>query len=181
MSARGSAALKGNKRAVGNKGGGRLPTYKNEYAEMARRICLLKATTDAEMAEIFDVSETTIYAWKNEYPEFAEAQRLGKLHADANVAASLYHRATGYSHEAVRIFPKGGGKGKKKDKPLLVPYTEHYPPDTAAAKHWLNNRQPAYWRERIEHAGEITIPVRFIVEGGPGTIDMPPIRQIEEK
>ena len=29
-----------------------------------------------------------------------------------------------------------------------VPYTEHYPPDTAAAFIWLKNRQSGKWRDR---------------------------------
>jgi len=51
----------------------------------------------------------------------------------------------GYSHEAVKIFmPSGVGK------PVYVPYTQYYPPDTKAALRWLMNRQPAKWRDRQE-------------------------------
>jgi hypothetical protein len=37
-------APKGNRNAVGNKGGGRKSTYKPEYAELARKLCPLGAT-----------------------------------------------------------------------------------------------------------------------------------------
>ena len=32
----------------------------------------------------------------------------------------------------------------------IVPYTEHFPPDTAAAFIWLKNRQPDRWRDKKE-------------------------------
>ncbi len=35
---------------------------------------------------------------------------------------------------------------------IVVPYTEHYPPDTAAAFIWLKNRQKQTWRDRHEIA-----------------------------
>jgi len=148
-------APKGNKNAVGNKGGGRSSGYKPEFAAMAEKIALLGAT-DAELAAVLAVSETTINAWKREFVEFAEALKRGKTEADARVAERLYMRATGYSNEkAVKIFmPAGSGL------PVYAPYTEHYPPDVAACIFWLKNRQRGRWRDRIdnEHTGK---------DGGP--------------
>jgi uncharacterized protein YjcR len=57
------SAPKGNKNALGNRGGGRETTYSPEYAEKAFKIALLGAT-DKELADILGVSETTINAWK---------------------------------------------------------------------------------------------------------------------
>lgn len=109
--------------------------------------------TDADLAKFFNVEERTIHNWKHEHPAFLEAIIEGKDVSDAKVAKSLYQRALGYSHEAVKIFadPKTGTE-------LQVPYTEHYPPDTTAAIFWLKNRQSAKWRDRVEHTG---------AEGGP--------------
>jgi hypothetical protein len=60
----------------------------------------------------------------------------------------------GYTHEAVKIFPSGGevedGEGNKVKGPLIVPYQEHYPPDTVAAIFWLKNRQKEKWRDKQE-------------------------------
>lgn len=164
-----SAAPKGHKRSVGNKGGTGRPTlYKPEYAEIARKLCLLKHATDLDLAKIFDVAEATINVWKLKYPKFSSAIHRGKHLADADVAASLYERAIGYTHEAVKIFMPAGATA-----PVYAKYQEHYPPETGAAKHWLNNRQPGFWRERIEHSGEVGMPVRFIVEGAPGILGSP--------
>ena len=41
----------------------------------------------------------------------------------------------------------------------VVPYTEHYPPDTTACIFWLKNRQKAAWRDRqeVEHSGKVSL------------------------
>lgn len=129
--------------------GGRPSRYKAEYVEQAYRLCLLGAT-DAEMADFFRVTEQTLNNWKKSHPEFFESITRGKLLADAEVAEKLYQRAKGYSHEAVKIFNHQGVE-------MIVPYVEHYPPDTQAASLWLRNRQPAKWRDKqdIEHSGEV--------------------------
>jgi transposase-like protein len=136
---------KGNRTSVGNKGGtGRPPIYQKEFADQANKLVLL-GLTDVELAAFFGVSEVTINSWKREHREFFLALKEGKELADGHVARKLYHRATGYSHEAVKIFmPRGA------DEPVYAPYTEHYPPDTQAAIRWLMNRQPKRWREKAE-------------------------------
>lgn len=132
--------------------GGRPSNYRAEYAKQAYKLCLLGAT-DADIADFFGVTETTINNWKSAHPEFFESLKAGKAPADATVAASLYRRATGYRHRAVKIFNANG-------VPLVVPYTEIYAPDTTAAIFWLKNRRPDLWRDKQDH--EHSGP-----EGGP--------------
>ncbi len=134
MTAKGKAAAKSK--------GGRPTSYKQEYAEQAYKLCLLGAT-DKEMANFFGVSEQTLNAWKKAHAAFLESITRGKMLADAEVAEKLFHRAKGYSHEAVKIFNHQGVE-------MVVPYVEHYPPDTQAASLWLRNRQPAKWRDKQE-------------------------------
>lgn len=149
-------APKGNKNAVGNKGGGRPSRFKAEYVEIAERLCKL-GLTDAELALAFDVGETTINAWKRDHVEFSEALKKGKFIADANVAERLYQRAMGYTHEAVKIFANPSTGDEK-----IVPFVEHYPPDTTAAIFWLKNRQPAKWRDKVvsENVGKDDGPIQ---------------------
>lgn len=158
-------APKGNKNAAGNRGGGRPTKYKPEYAEMAFRIALIGAT-DEELAAIFGVSETTLNAWKKEHVEFSEALKEGKAPADGKVAASLYHRALGYSHDAVKIAVDANTGAE-----AVVPYTKHYPPDTTACIFWLKNRQSDHWRDKqdLEHSGSIEHPVLEVVTRDPGS------------
>lgn len=130
---------------------GRPSEYEPEYAEQAFKLCLLGAT-DADLADFFEVSETTINNWKQAHPEFLESLKGGKRHADARVADSLFRRALGYEHEAVKIVADA-----KTGAEHVVPYVERYPPDTTAAIFWLKNRRPDLWRDKkeTEHSGAI--------------------------
>lgn len=127
--------------------------YKIAFNAQAEKLCKLGAT-DAELADFFEVCVDSINEWKKVYPKFSASIKKGKTLADSIVADSLYKRANGYSHKAVKIFPTGGEKkdeeGSKESSPLIVPFIEHYPPDTAAAIFWLKNRQPKKWRDKME-------------------------------
>lgn len=127
--------------------GGRPSKFRPEMVDQSKRLCQLGAT-DREVADFFEVSESTLNLWKLEHPEFSESLKLGKDAPDSRVEKSLYRRALGYSHEAVKIFadPKTGAE-------QIVPFTEHYPPDTTAAIFWLKNRKPQEWRDRQELTG----------------------------
>lgn len=143
------------KKAAASEGkhpGGRETLYQEQYAEQAYKLCLLGAT-DVELADFFGVVEKTIYNWKDAQPEFLQAITRGKMMADAQVAESLFKRALGYSHPAVKIMTVNGAV-------VHEDYTEHYPPDTPAASLWLRNRQPEKWRDKVtqEHTG---------ADGGP--------------
>lgn len=122
--------------------GGRPTKYKPEYAEQARKLCLL-GHTDVELAQFFEVSEDTINEWKKTYEEFSESIKKGKEFADVDVAESLYHRALGYSHPEVDIKIYAG-------EIIKTPIIKHYPPDTTAAIFWLKNRQKGKWRDKQE-------------------------------
>lgn len=132
---------------------GRPTDYREEYNLQVEKLCKLGAT-DAEIADFFEVEESTINNWKLAHPEFLESIKKGKKIADAEIADSLFQRAKGYSHKAVKIFPSGGEtedeQGNKIKGPLIVPYIEHYPPDTVAAIFWLKNRQKDKWRDKQE-------------------------------
>lgn len=133
-------------------------TYDPEYAEQARKLCLLGAT-DKEMADIFGVALSTLNKWKLDYPEFSESIKKGKDIADGNVVDRLYQRAMGYSHveEDIRTISIGDGMSEI----VKTPTIKHYPPDTAAAIFWLKNRQKGKWRDKqeVEQSGSVTYRV----------------------
>lgn len=119
--------------------------YKPQFCAQAEKLCLLGAT-DAQLAEFFEVSTRTIYRWINEHSEFCQSLKVAKEEADRRVERSLYNRAVGYSHEAVKIFMPAGA-----DAPVYAPYTQHVPPDTTAMIFWLKNRQSGRWRDVQRH------------------------------
>lgn len=123
---------------------GRPTDFKNEFCEEARILCEGGAT-DEEVAKALDIHVSTLYRWKARFPQFSEALKAGKAAADDRVELSLYHKAIGYKHAAVKIFMPAGA-----DAPVYAPYTEHVPPDTTAAIFWLKNRRPDLWRDKSE-------------------------------
>jgi hypothetical protein len=127
--------------------GGRPSSFKPEYVEQARKLTQLGAT-DREVAEFFDVAESTVSLWKNTHPEFSEALKLGKEASDNRVEKSLYRRAVGYSYDAEKIFTYEG-------EPVRVPYVEHVPPDTTACIFWLKNRRRDEWRDRVDATAKV--------------------------
>lgn len=76
----------------------------------------------------------------------------GREVSRGEVAASLHERAIGYSHEAVKIFPPK----RTGDPPVIVPYTERFPPDTSAAMFILTNREPDLWSNRSEVVHDVS-------------------------
>ena len=134
--------------------GGRPSKYKAAYAEQARKLCELGAT-DVDIADFFGVSDRTVYRWQNQYDEFCQALKAGKAPADDRVERSLYHKAVGYSFDAVKIFMPAG-----KEDPIYAPYREHVAPDTTAAIFWLKNRRPDEWRDKTEQ----DVNVKTVVE-----------------
>src|SRR5690606_21525869 len=88
---------------------GRPSLYRPEYAEQARKLCLLGAT-DKQLADFFNVTEQTINGWKIDFPEFFESLRAGKMKADAEVASKLYDRAIGAEWVEQQAFKVKKGK-----------------------------------------------------------------------
>ena len=138
------------KKNPGKHPGGRPTKYKESYPEQARKLCLL-GYTDIQLADFFEVAESTVSLWKLEHPKFSEALKNGKEVADGEVAASFFQRAKGYSHPDTHI---SNYQGEITETPII----KHYPPDTAAAFIWLKNRQPKIWRDKqeLEISGETT-------------------------
>jgi transposase-like protein len=132
---------------------GRPTKYKEEFVDQVYKLCLL-GHTDKELAVFFDISESTLYKWKQDYLEFSEALKNGKEIADGNIAASFYQRAKGYEHPEEKVFNNQG-------EILTHQTTKHYPPDSSACLSWLKNRQPDKWRDKVEVdnklSGELTV------------------------
>lgn len=103
---------------------------------------------DSELARFFEVTERTLHNWKIRHPEFFHAIKKGRAMADGEVAASLYHRAIGYSHPEDKIMQYQG-------EPVVVKTTRHYPPEPVAAIFWLKNRRPDKWSDKpqAQHDG----------------------------
>jgi hypothetical protein len=131
--------------------GGRPTKYTPEMAERAYELCKAGAI-NTQLADKLGVHIDTIHEWRKVYPDFKDAIKRGKGEADALVQRSLYERAMGYSHRAVKIFCTKTGEIVEHE------YIERFPPDTTAMIFWLKNRQPEEWQDvnKTELSGTIT-------------------------
>jgi len=123
------------------------PIYHPKIVELLTRI----GKTDKEVSKEIGISEVTLNDWKKKHPEFLKSLKKGKKYPDDKVVASLFQRATGYSHPEDKIFCNAQGKV------TIVKTIKHYPPDTGAICFWLKNRRPKEWKERqeLEVKGEV--------------------------
>lgn len=152
---------------------GRPSSYLPEYAEQARKLCLL-GLTDKELADFFAVNVDTVHEWKKRHPEFSDSIRAGKVKADAEVAAKLLDRALGaewIEEQAFKIkrveYSDMGRKTLETEKIEVVAVRRAAPPDTPALSLWLRNRQPSKWRDKPEQADDpdkLVQPVSVVVQ-----------------
>lgn len=132
-------------------GPGRDTKYRTEFNEQARKLCLL-GFIDKELADFFGVCEKTLNNWKQQFPAFLQSIEAGKERADAEVADSLYRRATGENVIVERAFKDG-------EKFEIVKLTQFVPGEVTAQRLWLLNRRKGNWRDKVEteHSGNVTV------------------------
>jgi hypothetical protein len=126
--------------------------YRPEFDDQAFKLCLLGAT-DKELANFFNVTETTINNWKLKHNTFVESIKRGKEDADMKVAASLYDQALGYHYEEeTEAMGENGAPMKFRNKRFAQK-------DFRATRFWLMNRQPEKWRDKTEvhNTGNMTV------------------------
>jgi len=137
---------------------GRPTDYRPKFAGQAEKLCLLGAT-DKDLADFFEVSESTLNLWKQKYPKFSESVKKGKVLADSHVAERLYQRALGYTCDDVHISNYQGDI-------TITPIKKHYPPDTTAGIFWLKNRQRKNWRDIKAQSPPVSVPIQAADEAG---------------
>jgi hypothetical protein len=115
--------------------------YRQEYAEQAGTLALF-GLIDEQLAKAFGVSRRTVQNWQQTHPKFAQAIARGKQVADDAVERSLFHRARGYSHQAVKLFFDA-----RRGEVVRAEYLERFPPDPTSMIYWLKNRRPDRWRD----------------------------------
>jgi hypothetical protein len=112
---------------------------------------------DEQIAQNLGIHPSTLYEYKNKYPEFSEALKKGKEVIDRQVENALLKRALGYKYiETTQEIDKETGTliiTKKVEKEVQ--------PDTTAQIFWLKNRKPQRWRDKqeIQHSGETNMNI----------------------
>ena len=93
--------------------------------------------TDRQIAQNAGITESTLYEWKNKYPEISESLKKGKEIVDYQVENALLKKALGYKTTEMRLTKDGD----------LVEVEKEVPGDVAAQIFWLKNRKPDKWKD----------------------------------
>lgn len=114
--------------------------YRPEYDDIAKKACELGATT-YELAEMLNVSHSTLNRWSHEHASFCVALKIGRELADQQIEQALFHRAKGYTFRSEKLFFDA-----KMGEVVRADTVEHVPPSEVAQIFWLSNRKRAEWR-----------------------------------
>lgn len=114
--------------------------------------------TDEELAKAMEISPSTLYDWRQKYPEISEAITRGRGGALVLIKNALFERARGGIQlvtkpikRRVREFDETTGKCIREEEIIEYATEEVYiPPDTNAIKFFLTNRDPEHWTNRVE-------------------------------
>ncbi len=136
-------------------GPGRDTLYDPSMNDQTRKLALL-GCTDKQIADFFEVDESTINRWKKRHPAFCQSLNEGKIIADAEVADCLFRRAKGETLVVEKAVKGPGGRYE------VITVKQYVPADSGAAKLWLTNRQPEKWRDKREdaHTGRLDIVLK---------------------
>lgn len=104
--------------------------------------------TDAELADAFGIVPSTLYNWRNKYPELNNAVKLGKDTSNEIIIGAMFKNVTGYMVEEVEdTIEIQNGKEvivERKRK------TKHIPGNPTVQIFAAKNRMPDRWRDRQE-------------------------------
>lgn len=131
--------------------GGAPTKYKPEFhPQLAFRMSLLGADLD-RVADAFEIPSGTLDEWISRYPELSDSLRRGRDRADAEMAASLYHRGKGLTITEETAVKHRDGTVE------IVKLRRQLPPDPVSMIFWLKNRQREQWRDVSDHKHTLQI------------------------
>jgi len=133
---------------------GRPSKFKPDFLEKATAMAR-RGATNAEIADVFGISESTFYLWLQKNSEFSDTLKEAKDFADDLVEAALFKRATGFSVPETKVFMTKSGE--------IVTHEmiKHYAPDTTAQIYWLKNRRRDKWGEGAEGDTNVNITLGY--------------------
>ena len=115
--------------------------------------------TDEQIAHNLGITTSTLYAWKNRFPEISEALKKGKEVVDVEVENALLKRAKGFAYleEKQEIDAVG--------RRTVTRTVKQVAPDVGAAAFWLKNRKPSVWRDHPSGSDDNTGQLEQLLKG----------------
>lgn len=125
---------------------GRPTKHKPEYDNIAYTMCAKHGYTIPQLAEMFNVVESTVNYWIDNIDSFSEALKRGREEFDGDrVENALLRSALGTTvTERIETTDELG------DLKLKQLTTKQVAPNITAINTWLNNRRPNRWRNKQE-------------------------------
>lgn len=116
-----------------------------------------KGLSNEKIAENMGIRRSTLDEWRKKYPVISDTLNKNKEICDTEVENALFKKCVGFYVNRKKTFKIKTVKydmetGKKlEEKEELKEGTEqiYIPPDTAAIKFWLTNRNREDWKERF--------------------------------
>jgi len=120
---------------------------KSKWPQVKKRLPLVEkwcrdGLTEKQVAKNLGISETTLYDYKNKYPEFVKAINKGKEPFIAEVENALAKRALGFFYEEEKKYIKNEN-GKETE--YIEKNKKYQPPDVAACFILLKNKDRGNW------------------------------------
>jgi hypothetical protein len=106
---------------------------------------------DDQIAKNLGIGCTSLYDYKNKYPEFADAIKRGKEVAIEEVENALYKTALGFYYEEEELTKSG----------QVVVLKKYAKPNTTAQIFFLKNKKPEDWRDKREVQADVVTSVVF--------------------
>ena len=121
-----------------------------------------KGLSDEQIAKNMGIRRSTLNEWRKKFPVISDALKKNKEVCDTEVENSLYKKCTGFYINLKKTFKvktvtynEDTGKKIGEKEELKEGIEQIYiPPDTAAIKFWLANRNREEWKERFPVAIE---------------------------
>ena len=142
---------------------GRPTEYRPEMCDDVRK-WVEEGIVNHEIAARLGIAESTLYEWKQKYPEFAEAFEKGHQYRHQNVINALYKRCIGYTYEEITKEPveipsDDPDKPPKKRMVVTKKVRKQMAPDTNAIEFYLTNKLPDQFKHKTEVQSNVTADV----------------------
>jgi hypothetical protein len=124
-------APKGNRNAIGNKGG-RPGSYNPKLHPQIAEAMASVGAPESAIARQLGIATVTLWRWKLKHVEFCNALALGKERANEALEALALQLALGYSYETQKAFSNG----------VVVTITETMSPSERMLEFLLRTRLP---------------------------------------
>lgn len=127
----------------------------------------MHGSTIAEIAKMLGVAESTIYKWKTEHEEFAEAIKKGATEADGEILNAAFRQAVGYVTHVIEPMKVKKQRWDERamrvltdEEVVMTEYDKTIPPDANMTRFMLTNRLPGHYKVKPteeDDGGSITL------------------------